>query len=820
MKIKKIKLKNFRGAREVSLDLDDSQSALLYGDNASGKSSFLDALEWFISGKVAHLAGEEINLKDALKNVTTGSSDESYNVTTGPSDESSVEVHFSTGLSGKRILNGRGGGFLEPNDDKLNNTLNTLYQEQTWIRGHNLVDFILKTKTNRLKDISTIVGYEPITELRETFVTSANSLKKQIQNRGFEQQKSSQQSIIEEICGKKVFNESKLYSEINTLVQDHTSAHVVDEKTLQTVINDIKDKLDQKHTKYIEHLDQILKQIQELQNNTIQDLNQFIAEIVELQEKQETVKNISRIKLYEEAKKILSSSDSHDKCPLCEQHMDKEKLIKHIRDNLQKLEDLKKKTFELNEDKRNIVNKLNHNLNISKSIKTSLEKHKELNKSLTNIKKIIRVLDDQVKEIDKNILNIEVSKLNAHKKSQDQQDHDDTSSIIESIHDDINGLITQQKKNLPSDAGKQVDLIRNIDKANAAFNEWSTLEQEHKLIEKDLDALGYLKKEIVSRQERAIKKLCSEISKNVNDFYKFMMGNEKIKDIKLDTVTDRDKEFVGVEVNVMFYDKSASPKQFLSESYMNCLGLGIFLSSAKRFNKTSKFIVLDDIISSFDSIYRERFADWITDKEELSKFRFSNHQFIVLTHEDMWLESMYIKVEAKKLNWYINEVSDDEDIGTKLSEKAVTRKKRIEQKIKNKDADGLGNEMRQYFEQFVKELCASVKALVPFKFNNQNERRGLRELLKSLEKTLVENYNFDRKTFNLLEVSLPLLDKASHPRKTKIKTNDLTPIYQKVEEFVKKCRCDKCKKPISKKDEKELSCKCGEIKYSCNEKAQ
>ena len=49
MKIKSIKIKNFRGAKEeVALESNRGRSVLLYGDNGSGKSSFLDAVEWFV----------------------------------------------------------------------------------------------------------------------------------------------------------------------------------------------------------------------------------------------------------------------------------------------------------------------------------------------------------------------------------------------------------------------------------------------------------------------------------------------------------------------------------------------------------------------------------------------------------------------------------------------------------------------------------------------------------------------------------------------------------------------------------------------------
>ncbi len=59
MKLRSIKLSWFRGASDdVSLDLA-GRSTLVYGENGSGKSSFVDALEYAISdGKIAHLRHE------------------------------------------------------------------------------------------------------------------------------------------------------------------------------------------------------------------------------------------------------------------------------------------------------------------------------------------------------------------------------------------------------------------------------------------------------------------------------------------------------------------------------------------------------------------------------------------------------------------------------------------------------------------------------------------------------------------------------------------------------------------------------------------
>jgi AAA15 family ATPase/GTPase len=86
-KIKNITITGIRGVRDsIALPLNE-KSALLYGDNGTGKSSVSDAIEWFYTDKVSHLAGSKIDLKDALKN--------SY---LNESDPSSIEISYNRNL--------------------------------------------------------------------------------------------------------------------------------------------------------------------------------------------------------------------------------------------------------------------------------------------------------------------------------------------------------------------------------------------------------------------------------------------------------------------------------------------------------------------------------------------------------------------------------------------------------------------------------------------------------------------------------------------------------------------------------------------------
>lgn len=70
VKIKTISLSGLRGVKgKLELPLN-KKSALFYGDNGSGKSSIVDAFEWFYFDRVDHLSNEEIgrNILDAMRN--------------------------------------------------------------------------------------------------------------------------------------------------------------------------------------------------------------------------------------------------------------------------------------------------------------------------------------------------------------------------------------------------------------------------------------------------------------------------------------------------------------------------------------------------------------------------------------------------------------------------------------------------------------------------------------------------------------------------------------------------------------------------------
>ena len=236
MKIKSIKLKNFRGAREeVSLKADRYNSILLYGDNGTGKSSFLDAIEWFISDKVEHLSGDGVKKHASLRHVLSRNDEESF-----------VEIKFTSNIGNKKnleIKNNKPKVSFEKTSDDFTALLDEFKNEKLWIRNDDLADFIIKTKADRLADVSKIIGYEQVTKIKSSLKSSLNKITKEIQNGGFENYLSSKKNQIAQNLSETVNNEEQFYSAVNKLIPDVT---VKDEKTFEDALKNLKESVDEK----------------------------------------------------------------------------------------------------------------------------------------------------------------------------------------------------------------------------------------------------------------------------------------------------------------------------------------------------------------------------------------------------------------------------------------------------------------------------------------------------------------------------------------------------------------------------------------------
>ena len=92
------------------------------------------------------------------------------------------------------------------------------------------------------------------------------------------------------------------------------------------------------------------------------------------------------------------------------------------------------------------------------------------------------------------------------------------------------------------------------------------------------------------------------ISTRVAEMYKDLHPDEDLEAVGIETVGDK-----GAELVVGFHGtRQRPPNGVLSESHLNSLGVALFLAMAESFNEDVGFVVLDDVVNSFDINHRGR----------------------------------------------------------------------------------------------------------------------------------------------------------------------------------------------------------------------
>ena len=280
-------------------------------------------------------------------------------------------------------------------------------------------------------------------------------------------------------------------------------------------------------------------------------------------------------------------------------------------------------------------------------------------------------------------------------------------------------------------------------------------------------------------------KVLESISSNIGKFYAHMSSEDHVSGIKLVPVETKG-EFSGIVFNLTFFEKNAeSPKTYLSESRLNCLGLSIFLASISLFNKNIEFIIFDDVISSFDKNHRYRF-------DQLLREQFGNYQLIVLTHEKEWFNSFAPKVRG--LGWAINRTYWDSNKGIQAEIPLVGYEERIESMIESSKIHGLGNQIRKYAENKLKKICNSLYIPIPFKYNDGNERRTLEELriwlIKGLKGTDI--YTQNKSLFQRISDLGVLSNDSSHDGGYEENMSDMKAAYEDIKNFKNIFICSQC----------------------------
>jgi len=801
IKIKSLNIKGLRGVKlNFPLELDE-KSILLYGDSGVGKSSISDVFEWFHSDKITHLSGEEITrsgLLEALRNISLNDNKKSL-----------VTIKFSNpAFNSDKIISLKRGSLTSEYSNKstdFEDFLKASQKENFILHYEDLIKFILAPKKNKLEELSIIIGFSEVTKIRNILKKISNELEREIRLRNFENLINTQQRNLIEYFGENILSDKQFINSVNELIKPlNICVELTSLNEIDNVLSLIKTPDDSKNIElqsfyvkihdFATNLLGYLNEIEKLYKAYYDQYQKIIGDL-------EKINKIMLENLLSEGYKVLINNIfTEEKCPLCLQPKDRAKLLRELEIRINELEKYKSDKEKLEESRESLKKFLTNLYQLLKLLLSDDNFKSEDNKKLKEKAEVlINSFGNYFLELDADIY--EVKKL---KKVNDLAiDVNILDQIIELCKLKSEQLKSSKKYDLRFEAHSKIKLSTN------AYFETKKLEKEKEALNNQMLSMKLIYSEFVKKQREVLGSFLFHFSKDINNMYQFMNPNEKVEDIKF-VPLEKDGELTGITIQLSFFKKRVKPPhKYLSESHLNCFGIAFFLTSAKAFNKQTKFLIIDDVISSFDTNHRARFAHLLVEK-------FSDYQIILLTHEKNWFE--YVNNLVKGKNWKVNSIKWDEDKGTHIEEPSKNLKERIENKIKLSDEPELGNAIRKYLEHLLKFIAFNLKVKVDFLFNDTNEDRMSYELLTSLKSKIKKQPCDELKNNSIIDRLLKSVfvgTKDSHDSSFIPSIGDFKTFWKDVEELEDLFYCIFCNKYVSMKYYDEVK---KEIRCGCNKK--
>ena len=803
-KINSLSVNGLRGVRHnLTLGLN-GKSILLYGDNGAGKSTLSDVLEWFFDDRIDHLTGEEIGRKgyEALRNIFL---DEN--------DPGSVSIEFTKGeFNSEKTIELKNNNLkvnISNDSDEFTEYIAASGEENLILRYKELVRFVLSSKSDKLRALSEIIGYSKVTDTRDVLRKVYNRLSREIKNKGFDNLINHQQSQIIEQFEQNVTSDEQFIEVVNELIKPFKlDVEVKELKDVNTVLKKIKKPDDSKEikqeaflVKIEESLVNLPTNLDEIEKQYGEYKKQFDAIVSDI----EKLKKLTIEKLLTTGEELLSGDGyKEDNCPLCLVDQDKAELLASIKNRIVELEEIKKEQKELTESKTTLQQEISDTIRPLQSLLDDKQIAEKANVDhKTNIELIVTALKKyettlKTKVADKSKLEEEKIVLVNRKTVTTVQDN--CKSQLEAIR-------KARKKDPKWDAHGKINIAAH------AYAQIRRLRKEKAAYEKQRDTMEFVLRNFLKKQKEALEAFLASFSEKINEIYQFLNPGEKVENIQLIPL-EKDDELSGITIQFDFMNNKevTPPHKFLSESHINCLGLAFFLTSVDAFNKQNQFIVLDDVISSFDATHRKRFADLLIEK-------YDNYQIILLTHEKNWFD--IVKNLVRNKNWNIQTVKHNEAKGTHLDEAPQTLRERIEQKITDGDEENLGNDARKYLEHILKHIAMNLEVKVAYRFNDVNEDRMAFELLTEVKGTINKRKSTELKAEPVIDRLLGSLfigNKDSHDSSFEPSFSDMKAFWQDITDFENLFFCSSCNTPVSTRyyddGAKQVGCKKGELTYT------
>jgi len=289
--------------------------------------------------------------------------------------------------------------------------------------------------------------------------------------------------------------------------------------------------------------------------------------------------------------------------------------------------------------------------------------------------------------------------------------------------------ILELEKSLPPSVAAAARAIENAKKFRdefASFDEANTKLAKVEVTMAKIDRWLNFIEQADQAFANAETKLSNERLKDIETAYKglFPLLMRGAPDLKPHLARAAKSQNIDLTLSDFYGEKDVNARAVLSESYRNAVAASIFLSAAVKHSRPPRFMVLDDITSSFDGGHQYNLMDVL-----VRELRFGatpdGIQFIVLSH-DSALEKYFDRLGSTN-EWHHQKLQGMPPTGAiQSSAQGADRLRQQATALLNQGSvDLAGPLVRQYLEYKLGHVIARLQIPVPPDYATKPDNRTL-----------------------------------------------------------------------------------------------
>lgn len=252
-------------------------------------------------------------------------------------------------------------------------------------------------------------------------------------------------------------------------------------------------------------------------------------------------------------------------------------------------------------------------------------------------------------------------------------------------------------------SGRYIALFQTIESALNVINRIRSIESRSRLRKQLKNEIDKARTYIDSRVHGFFTSTVEAISQKTVAFYAAVQRNAIIPvRVTVSMVPEDNENNRGIEVLIDFEKETdQKPQAYLSDSQQNTLALGLRLAIIRHFNTELPFVILDDVVTSFDAEMRKTTAEALIDQ-------LGDMQLVILTHDDMFWRALKDYSHPRQANWKVKRIGRFDLEGGPM----FLDDKPAEQEVFDAIASGVGvgAAIRGYWDAWLRNFAREVGA--------------------------------------------------------------------------------------------------------------